>query len=142
LATGRHWKLNHEFQLLGPELWCDLLLRKERLQFVKREGLARFQDDARATALTQPLVRDADQRHVAHLRMAEQHVLDLLDRDVLTAADDDVLASTGNADVSVGIAPRTIPSLQPTVRGKALLREAAALNVADEGKSTAGEQVA
>src|SRR5438105_3298967 len=73
--------------------------------------------------------------------MAEQPILDLLDRDVLPTADDDGLAPTRNADVSVGIALCTVSGLQPSADGKALLGEALALNVADEGVGAAGEQV-
>src|SRR3546814_19024855 len=65
-------------QVVGYVLEAELLLR-------------RSWDNQRMAALAEPLIGDADDHDVLHLRQITDDVLDLDDRDVLAAADHDIL---------------------------------------------------
>src|SRR3546814_15357488 len=64
-------------QVVGYVLEAELLLR-------------RSWDNQRMVALAEPLIGDADDHDVLHLRQITDDVLDLDDRDVIAAADHDI----------------------------------------------------
>ena len=59
------------------------------------------------------LVRHADDRHFLHRRMPQQHAFDLDRRDVLAAADDDVLEPVADLDVAVRMDDRGVAGVEP-----------------------------
>src|SRR5258708_2693048 len=62
------------------------------------------------------LVGDAEHRDVGYFRVAVENVLDLLGRDVLTLADDDVLDAAGDEDRAVLVeAPEVTGAQEPVV---------------------------
>src|SRR5690348_11053830 len=108
LAAGGARKLADElqpFRHVGPRH----LLRDEIVEHVaEREGEAVPQLHERAGPLAEPLVGIADDGDLLDGGMLEQQTLDLDDRDVLAAADDDVLRAARDADVAVVIQAREI----------------------------------
>ena len=96
-------------------MFGELLLLEECHHVGEAEILTRFRHHERAGALPKSRVGNAHEGDRLHGRMAEQETFDLDDRDVLAAADDDVLGAAGNADVAVGIHPGEISGLEPAV---------------------------
>ena len=74
--------------------------------------------------------------------MSQEYVFDLLDRDVLTTADNDVLASAGNADEPGSIHHRPVAGREPAIWSEVLLGKAPTLHIACEKEGPAGVQVA
>src|SRR3546814_5148930 len=66
-------------------------------------------------ALAEPLIGDADDHDVLHLRQITDDVLDLDDRDVLAAADHDILRASDDRDVAILRHPSKIARLEPAV---------------------------
>ena len=105
------------------------------------EGEPRAGDHDRADALAQRRVRDGDHRHVRHRRVGDQQVLDFLGRDVLAAADDDVLEPVGDGQAPAGVDPPDVPGPEPAAgqeRGRVQRR----VGVAGEQLGAAGEDLA
>src|SRR3546814_16481922 len=63
----------------------------------------------------EPLIGDAYDHDVLHLRQITDDVLDLDDRDVLAAADHDILRASDDRDVAILRHPSKIARLEPAV---------------------------
>ena len=74
--------------------------------------------DERDGHLAPLVVGDAEHRDVGDLRVAVEHVLDFLGRDVLTLADDDVLDAAGDDHRAVLVEARHVTGVQPAVVGE------------------------
>src|SRR5713226_8440389 len=131
-AAGRHRKLIHTLQPFRPERARNSLIAEERAHLLERERFARLGDDARACNLTKTRVGQPDQGYTSDLGVAQEQVLDLLDRDVLPTADNDVLASAGDADESRSIHHRPVAGREPAIWSEVLLGKAPTLHIACE----------
>src|SRR3546814_16928279 len=90
-------------QKLRPVLLGDSKLRQVVGYVLEAELLLRRSwDNQRMAALAEPLIGDADDHDVLHLRQLTDDVLDLDDRDVLAAADHDILRASDDRDVEIG----------------------------------------
>ena len=87
---------------------------------------------ARAGNLTKPWVRQPNEDYTSDLGVSQEQVLNLLDRDVFATADDDVLASPGNADEPHSVHHRPIAGHEPAIWCEVLLGKAPTLHIADE----------
>ena len=67
------------------------------------------------TRLPEPVVRRADHRHLAHARMAREHVLDLGRMDVLAARDDHVVEPAVDPEVAVRVEVPGVAGVVPAV---------------------------
>ena len=86
-------------------------------------------------------VRHRDDRQVLHGRMGGEHALDLLRRDVLAAADDDVLAPVGDGEVAApSRRPMSPVRNQPPAANACRVERG--VGVADEDLGTAHEDLA
>src|SRR5438477_13204913 len=74
-----------------------------------------FEDDQGLDRLAPLLVGDADDADLGHGRMREHPVLDLDRRDVLAAADDDVLLAVGDSEVALVVEGPTVAGVEPAV---------------------------
>ena len=72
----------------------------------RRRAGPRFDD--RGHALPEPLVRDADDEHVEHVRVRHQRRLDLFGEDLLAAGVDAGVAAAEQRDRAVGLVPREV----------------------------------
>src|SRR6266852_3615470 len=131
-AAGRHRKLIHTLQPFRPERARNSLIAEERAHLLERERFARLGDDARACNLTKTRVGQPDQDYTSDLGVSQEQVLNLLDRDVLATADDDVLAPAGNADEPHDVHHRPIAGREPAIWCEVLLGKAPTLHIADE----------
>src|SRR3546814_4561180 len=82
-------------------------------QFVERQRRARHQHNAGAHDLAHPLVGSCDRRGVDNLRMRKQQRLDFLRRDILAAANDDILLAVGDEQIALGIEPADVAGAVP-----------------------------
>jgi hypothetical protein len=105
------------------------------------KGVPRTGDDDRADPLAKHRVRDRDDRHVRHRGVRDQQVLDFPGRDVLPAADDDVLEPVGNGQASVGVDPPDVPCPEPAA-GQQRGRVQRGVGVAGEQLGAASEDLA
>ena len=78
----------------------------------------------------QPRIGHGHDGDPGDLRVREERVLDLGHRDVLAAADDQVLGPPGDGHVAVGVERGAIPRPEPAVGGVALGGEGGPLEVA------------
>src|SRR5437667_5162222 len=69
--------------------------------------------DERLRDLAPPLVRHGDHRHLEHVGVARDRLLDLDGRDVLAARDDDVLLAVAQLDVAIGVHDRHVAGVEP-----------------------------
>ena len=105
------------------------------------EGEPGAGDDHRADALAERRVGHRDDRHVRHRGVGDQQVLDLLGRDVLPAADDDVLEPVGDREVPAGVDPADVPGAEPAAgQERGLVQRL--VGVAGEQLGAAGEDLA
>src|SRR3546814_10639944 len=82
--------------------------------------------NAGALDLAHPLVGSCDRRGVDNLRMRKQQRLDFLRRDILAAANDDILLAVGDEQIALGIEPADVAGAVPAARqelGRASCRE-------------------
>src|SRR5262249_58330121 len=71
------------------------------------------QPDRGGDRLTEETVRDAVAIRIGNGAVLAQPVFDLLRRDVLAAADDQVLDAAGDPEIAVGIHARFVAGVQP-----------------------------
>src|SRR5881396_3145536 len=69
--------------------------------------------DERLRDLAPALVRHGDHRHLEHVGVARDRLLDLDGRDVFAARDDDVLLAVAQLDVAVGVHDRHVAGVEP-----------------------------
>src|ERR1700741_2815546 len=101
LAAGRARKLGHDLYSFGPELLRHPGIAQVSLYDRQIDGASGAGNDERTASLAEPSIREADDGDRGHRRMLIEQVLDLDDRDVLPAPDQNVLHATRNADVAV-----------------------------------------
>jgi len=106
-------QIGDDLDTLGPILLGDLVFRHVGLHGSQIELMSRAQRDEGAGAFSQPRVGIADQRGREHRRVLEQQVLDLDDRHVLAAADDDVLDAAVDADVALVVQIGEVAGVEP-----------------------------
>src|SRR5262249_11490036 len=130
LAEGVSRKLLEDADLPRP-LVVGKRFRAEARKLLEevfgRSGPAglRFQHDCGDDALAPDAVGSAEDRHVADLRVAAQHVLDLPGRDLEAAALDEVHGlAAGDRDVALGVAAGHVAGREPvpTERRRGLFR--------------------
>src|SRR3984957_604141 len=78
-------------------------------------GFAGTEHDKRMRRFSPFRVRHAYDRDLLHRVVAKQHALDLHRRDVFPAADDDVLESVADLDISVGMHHCRVAGMKPSV---------------------------
>ena len=71
--------------------------------------------DERTDRLTEPVVRDADDRGIAHPGVADQDPFDLRGVHVLTAADEAVARAADQVEVAVVVQPAQVSAREPAV---------------------------
>src|SRR5690606_31346095 len=110
----------------------------------ERRDIRRFtgsRHNHRTGALASACIGYTNDRHLGNLRMLEQHVFDLLGRDVLAVADDDVLAASGHDQIVTIHPPTDVAAAVITVfveRGLLVLR----MQVADRHLRSADADLA
>ena len=108
-------QIGDDLDAFRPILFRDLVLRHQRLHASQIERLAGTQHHKCAGAFAQPRVRISDDRRRKHGGMLEQQVLDIEDRHVLAAADDDVLDAAVDADVALVVHVGHVAGVEPTL---------------------------
>src|SRR6266542_5419539 len=142
LPAGRHGELRDDLDALGKLVARQLMGVEERHDLGERDRLAVARDHDRARALPEARIGHAHDGHAGDLGMRVEQVLHLDDRDVLAAADDQVLGAPGDGEVAVAVERAPVARLEPAVRRVALEGELWPLEVADELGRPADEQVA
>ena len=142
LAARGHRKLADDLDPLGKLVLGELLAIEERGDLRQRDGLPVARDHHRARALDEPRVRHRHDRHAGDLGMRVEHVLDLRHRDVLAAADDQVLGAPGDGDVPVAVERGAVAGPEPPVRGVGLGGERRPPEVPDELRGASHEEIA
>ena len=76
-----------------------------------------MQDDGGADILAEPRMRHGERRRLAHRGMSQQRLLDVVGRDLLAAAIDDLLGATDDREEALSSTlPRSPVASQPSRR--------------------------
>src|SRR5215472_16239711 len=142
LAAGGHGELGDDLEPLGKLVARELLPLEIGGDLTQGERLPFAGNHHGAAALNEPRVGHGHDGHADDLRMRVEKILHLDHGDILAAADDDVLASPGDRDVTVTVQGGAIARLEPAVPRVAVGGELRALVVADELERAAHEQIA
>ena len=86
-------------------------------EFVRRRRAPGLSTTNACGASPHSRIRQPDDRDFLHGGMAQQHAFDLDGRDVLAAADDDVLQPIADLDVAIGVDDRSIAACGTSRRG-------------------------
>ena len=131
-----------DLDALGPQALGHALafqVGRDRLQGRHRVAQRRHEG---ADALAQAVVGHADGGRLAHARAAHQVVVDLAGRQVLAAADDDLLAPAVDADAAVLVHVAQVAREPPAVVGERAVGALRLVQVADELVRATGDVLA
>src|SRR6266481_3228653 len=115
LTAGGTRKLTHHLNTLRPELLRHLGFTQIGLHSGQIDRAPGPRNDERAAALAEPRVRKADHGDRGHRGMLVEQVLDLDDRYVFPAPDQNVLYPARNADVAVIVRVGEIAGIEPSL---------------------------
>src|ERR1700730_4338828 len=115
LAAGRTRKLSHHLDTFRPELLRHPGFAQIGLHSGQITRAPGPRNDERAAALAEPRVRKADHGDRGNRGMLVEQVLDLDDRYVFPAPDQNVLYPTRNADVAVIVRVGEIAGIEPSL---------------------------
>src|SRR3954463_13959614 len=104
----------HEPDVTWVFVGGDALL-DERAQVPRRRPGPGLERDRRPDLLAEGLVRDADHRRLADVRVLVDDLLDLARVDVEAAADDDVLLAVDDVVVAIVVDARDVAGAKPAV---------------------------
>ena len=116
LAGGGDGDLVDDLDALGPQALGHVALPQVGDEIVlggRRGGVARY--DEGADALAEARVGHADGGRVGQPRRADEVVVDLPGRDVLAAADDDLLLAPVDADAPLLIHVAQVAAIEPSL---------------------------